>query len=426
MKKTPKTIALMLTLSLLATSGCNIVSKTETSAPDTSETETTTTVTETTTTTTEEPATTTTTTESKETGSSMESESEVTGSSSETTTTKESSLTSSSSKTTSKKSRKNGLDGIKNGTIIEVMDDPCYLIVKDNKGEWQEIVKGYADYLTKVGKKVYYADKYTLKCIDISKPGNKAKTLFKFKKWYNDEYDCEEILNISDAVVVGNTMYFGYSSFAAGTEDTDGVLKIDLDAGSLDEAEQLIPVADFGWKISEKEKAIFYCDGSERSSYQTLYRYDLATGDKTQVMKGVRSFDIQDGKMLILSDDGLKLMDLKSGDIQTVTENDGWTLSGNLWGYAELHNGDVYYLEGNHVFKYDNGKTTTVLKIDSEEVRFFDFLYNDVMRITYDESKEYYVNGEKISDLKGFTSITVNMKNGKSKDLTLTDFHVSE
>ena len=70
----------------------------------------------------------------------MESESEVTGSSSETTTTKESSLTSSSSKTTSEKSRKNGLGGIKNGTIIEVMDDPCYLIVKDNKGEWQEIV----------------------------------------------------------------------------------------------------------------------------------------------------------------------------------------------------------------------------------------------------------------------------------------------
>ena len=76
MKKTPKTIALMLTLSLLATSGCNIVSKTETSAPDTSETETTTTVTETTTTTTEEPATTTTTTESKETGSSSRAKTE--------------------------------------------------------------------------------------------------------------------------------------------------------------------------------------------------------------------------------------------------------------------------------------------------------------------------------------------------------------
>ena len=30
-------------------------------------------------------------------------------------------------------------------------------------------------------------------------------------------------------------------------------------------------------------------------------------------MKGVRSFDIQDGKILILSDDGLKLMDLKNG-----------------------------------------------------------------------------------------------------------------
>ncbi|MBO4579079.1 MAG: hypothetical protein J5715_02880 [Clostridiales bacterium] len=400
MKKTPKTIALMLTLSLIASSGCNIVRETETSARGSSETETTTT---------EEP---TTTTESEETGSSKESESEA---------------SSSATESAPEETKETGIKGIKEGSIIETLEDPSYIIIKGENGEWIELAEGTVYYLTKAGNKVYYADKYTLKCIDITDPDLKENTLFKFYKWHNDEYDCEEILNISHAVVVGNTMYFGYYSFAAGTEDTDGVLKIDLDAGSLDEAEQLIPVADFGWKISEKEKAIFYCDGSERSSYQTLYRYDLATGDKTQVMKGVRSFDIQDGKILILSDDGLKLMDLKSGDIQTVTENDGWTLSGNLWGYAELHNGDVYYLEGNHVFKYDNGKTTTVLKIDSEEVRFFDFLYNDVIRIIYEESDyEYFVNGEKITDLKDITDITVKMKDGKSKDLSMTDFYVSE
>ena len=282
MKKTPKTIALMLTLSLIASSGCNIVSKTETSAPDTSETKTTTTVTETTTTATEG------TTSSKE---------------------PESEATTSTSESVPEETQQPGIKGIKEESIIETLEDPSYIIIKGENGEWIELAEGMVVYLTKAGNKVYYADKYTLKCIDITDPDLKENTLFKFYKWHNDEYDCEEILNISHAVVVGNTMYFGYSSFAAGTEDTDGVLKIDLDAGSLDEAEQLIPVADFGWKISEKEKAIFYCDGSERSSYQTLYRYDLATGDKTQVMKGVRSFDIQDGKILILSDDGLKLMD---------------------------------------------------------------------------------------------------------------------
>lgn len=400
MKKTPKTIALMLTLSLLAASGCNIVSKTETSAPDTSETETTTTVTETTTTTTEG------TTSSKE---------------------PESEATTSTSESVPEETQQPGIKGIKEGSIIEILEDPGYIVFKSENGEWIELAKGTVDYLTKAGNKVYYADKYTLKCVDITDPDLKENTLFKFYKWHNDEYDCEEILNISDAVVVGNTMYFGYSSFAAGTEDTDGVLKIDLDAGSLDEAEQLIPVADFGWKISEKEKAIFYCDGSEKSSYQTLYRYDLATGDKTQVMKGVRSFDIQDGKILILSDDGLKLMDLKSGDIQTVTENDGWTNSGNLYGFAEIHNGDVYYLVGNNVVKYDNGKNTPVLKIDSPEFLYFDFIYNDVIKIIHEESpNEYFAYGEKITDLKDYTNITVKMKNGKSKDLTLTDFYVSE
>ncbi|MBO4460459.1 MAG: hypothetical protein J5778_07375 [Clostridiales bacterium] len=398
MKKTPKTIALMLTLSLIASSGCNIVRETETSARGSSETETTTT---------EEP---TTTTESEETGSSKESESEA---------------SSSATESAPEETKETGIKGIKDGSIIETLEDPGYIIIKSENGEWIELAKGTVYYLTKAGNKVYYADKYTLKCVDITDPELKENTLFKFYKWHNDEYDCEEILNISHAVVVGNTMYFGYSSFAAGTEDTDGVLKIDLDAGSLDEAEQLIPVADFGWKISEK--AIFYCDGSERSSYQTLYRYDLATGDKTQVMKGVRSFDIQDGKILILSDDGLKLMDLKSGDIQTVTENDGWTRSGNLWGYAELHNGDVYYLAGNNVVKYDNGNNTPVLKIDSPKFLYFDFIYNDVIEIISEESpNEYFAYGEKITDLKDITDITVKMKNGKSKDLSMTDFYVSE
>ena len=230
----------MLTLSLLATSGCNIVSKTETSAPDTSETETTTTVTETTTTTTEG------TTSSKE---------------------PESEATTSTSESVPEETQQPGIKGIKEGSIIVILEDPGYIIFKSENGEWIELAKGTVDYLTKAGNKVYYADKYTLKCIDITDPDLKENTLFKFYKWHNDEYDCEEILNISDAVVVGNTMYFGYSSFAAGTEDTDGVLKIDLDAGSLDEAEQLIPEADLGhWICSEKENAIFYCDGSERSS----------------------------------------------------------------------------------------------------------------------------------------------------------------
>ena len=400
MKKTPKTIALMLTLTLLASSGCNIVSETETSARGSSETETTTT---------EEP---TTTTESEETGSSKESESEA---------------SSSATESAPEETKETGIKGIKEGSIIETLENPGYIIIKGENGEWIELAEGMVEYLTKAGNKVYYADKYTLKCVDITDPDLKENTLFKFYKWHNDEYDCEEILNISHAVVVGNTMYFGYSSFAAGTEDTDGVLKIDLDAGSLDEAEQLIPVADFGWKISEKEKAIFYCDGSERSLYQTLYRYDLATGNKTQVMKGVRSFDIQDDKMLILTENEIKFMDMKSGDIQTVSQYDGWTTSGNHYGFAEIHNGDLYYLAGNDLIKYDNGKNTPVLKIDSPEFLYFDFIYNDIIKITNEKSAdEYYVNGEKITDLKDITAITVKMKDGKSKDLTLTDFYVSE
>lgn len=400
MKKTPKTIALMLTLTLLASSGCNIVSETETSARGSSETETTTT---------EEP---TTTTESEETGSSKESESEA---------------SSSATESAPEETKETGIKGIKEGSIIETLENPGYIIIKGENGEWIELAEGMVEYLTKAGNKVYYADKYTLKCVDITDPDLKENTLFKFYKWHNDEYDCEEILNISHAVVVGNTMYFGYSSFAAGTEDTDGVLKIDLDAGSLDEAEQLIPEADFGWKISEKEKAIFYCDGSERSLYQTLYRYDLATGDKTQVMKGVRSFDIQDGKMLILTENEIKFMDMKSGDIQTVSQYDGWTTSGNHYGFAEIHNGDLYYLAGNDLIKYDNGKNTPVMKCDSPEFLYFDFIYNDIIKITNEKSAdEYYVNGEKISDLKDITAITVKMKDGKSKDLTLTDFYVSE
>ena len=63
----------------------------------------------------------------------------------------------------------------------------------------------------------------------------------------------------------------------------------------------------------------------------------------------------------------------------------------------------------------------------SPEFLYFDFIYNDVIRIIYEESpNEYFAYGEKITDLKDITDITVKMKNGKSKDLTLTDFHVSE
>ena len=63
----------------------------------------------------------------------------------------------------------------------------------------------------------------------------------------------------------------------------------------------------------------------------------------------------------------------------------------------------------------------------SPEFLYFDFIYNDVIRIIHEESDyEYFVNGEKITDLKDYTNITVKMKNGKSKDLTLTDFYVSE
>lgn len=400
MKKTPKTIALMLTLSLLATSGCNIVSKTETSAPDTSETETTTTETETTTTTTEG------TTSSKE---------------------PESEATTSTSESVPEETQQPGIKGIKEGSIIEILEDPGYIIFKSENGEWIELAKGTVDYLTKAGNKVYYADKYTLKCIDITDPDLKENTLFKFYKWHNDEYDCEEILNISDAVVVGNTMYFGYSSFAAGTEDTDGVLKIDLDAGSLDEAEQLIPEADLGhWIYSEKENAIYYLDGSEKGLYTTLYKYDLATGNKTKVMEEVLSFDLQDDKMLILTSSEIKSIDMTNGDTKTISQYDGWTNSGGLYGFAEIHNGYIYFCEKNMVFKYDILRKP-VLILDSPEFLYFKFIYNDVIKITYEDYKtEYYDNGIKITNLKDYTNITVKMKNGKSKDLSMTDFYVSE
>ena len=320
------------------------------------------------------------------------------------------------------------LNNIKCGTISEGIMEPTYIVAKDENGQWFELTNGTGiTYLDEADNKVYYSDGYTIKYIDINDPELKENTLFEFNKWYNEEYGYEEVSCVYDAVVIGNTMYFNFNAFGGGDDPsctTDGLMKIELNASSIDEAEQLIPVCDLGsWEYSEKENAFYYRDGSERSIYETLYRYDLSTGESTKIMESVNSFEIEDDQMLLLTEGGLKLMDLNTGDIQIVSPDSYSPRTGTLWSYAELENGDVYFSQGQNIVRYNNGNNILVCEVASSNFYGFECVENDIIRIIYDDySEKYYVNGEYLEDLHGIADVQVRLKDGTTKDFTLGNF----
>ena len=324
------------------------------------------------------------------------------------------------------------LNNIKCGLITEGLMDTNYIVAKDENGQWIELTNGTdITYLDEADNKIYYSDEYTLKYIDINDPEHKENTLFEFNKWYMEEYGYEEVQSVYDAVVVGNTMYFNFNSFSGGDDPScicDGLMEIDLNASSIDEAKQLISVCDLGsWKYSEKENAFYYLDGSERSIYETLYRFDLSTCEKTEIMKAVNSYEIEDDQMLLLTEGGLKLMDMNTGDVQIVSPDSYSPKTGSLWSFAELENGDVYYTSGHSIVRYNNGNNILVCEVTASNYYGFTCVYNDIIKIYYEDGTEkYYVNGEYLSDLHGIADLPVTLKDGSVKEFTIGDFMIVE
>ena len=140
-------------------------------------------------------------------------------------------------------------------------------------------------------------------------------------------------------------------------------------------------------------------------------------------MTGVSSYEIEDDKMLLLTNGGLKLMDMNTGDVQIVSPQT-LSSSGSLWSFAELHNGEVYYLSDHDIIRYNNGNNIRVWTVPSKHFYGLDIVDTDIIRILYDELVDgsndgyYVVNGEKTSDLNGIADITVKMKDGSTETFT--------
>lgn len=321
---------------------------------------------------------------------------------------------------------------------ITINENKKTIIAKSKEDIWEELINIEKDVevLGVFKNKMYYYDDKGISFIDLAKEEYESKELIKYKKYKISDNGKLENLNISKGVMIDNIIYFEYSLNAGGTLSTDGILSIDINSKSFDNAVQIISNAKSGnWQIDTKNKLIYYSK-SDDNSEKSVYKYNIETKQNEKILENIEDFKLYENKILYYTLNKLATStatgiypatyDLYLYNIDNHERNLIYMSSisnvnsGNLEYFAEYHNNDVYYKDGNKIVQYNNGEKNVIYTYSSKHggdyFYGFSFIDKNVIELVIQNgNKKYLVNGNVYDSLTGIEKTNFKLKDGTVK-----------
>lgn len=321
-------------------------------------------------------------------------------------------------------------------------NEKTYLAVKDNSN--YKVVYDLGENIHYIGiynNKAYYSDT-SLKYIDLT------DTNLSEKVWLEiPQYDCSnstehcEPINICNSKIVDNTLYFNTCSFAAGRDDLDGLLSLDMNASQFKDYKKISPLAE-EWFVDEKGENIYYLNFYRDDN--AVYKYNISSSNVEKLFNTTNDSDhinyISDNVIYYNNTkDELSLYNVKTKASTILAKNlsEVTRFNGSMWGICQVVGTNLYYYDSKDtIMKYDstNGNKTNYYKIeDTFYYRGYAFYDDNTFEITYDcykyngndqghtcnKTKDYIYNNKIVDQ---FPTINVTMLDGSLKAFTIADF----
>jgi len=315
---------------------------------------------------------------------------------------------------------------ISGGQKIEyqkLKDDWYHIARKDENGLWSEIARS-EDPLYVFGEyndEVYYATWSGLCHVNIY--SHVVTQWIEFEsETYDDGYT---LLNaIYDGAVIGDTLYFTFSSYSGGTEPNDGLMSLKLTDDSFDDAVQINRKVIF-WDADVEHKTIYYIKADSYVLAGTFCRYDVATGEEMDYLNNVESFT-REGTLAAVQPygiDDIYLLDLETCKINAVIQGVDYSNSGSVWGVCEIRNGDLYYKMDDQLIRYNNGANEVLCTVEGHIFYGFYFLTDNVIDLVYNmEDDEFLVDGKIVPAGTFIEGITVAISDDDSKTFGINEY----
>ena len=289
-----------------------------------------------------------------------------------------------------------------------------YIIYRGDDGVWRELLEGKD--LNVVGEydnKLYYANTEGFMYLDLTAPDAEPTKWVQFKQLKGSSEDAFEYP--VRTAMIGDTIYFEYATNAGGSEPTDGIMELHVSDDSMDDAKQLFAEALPGcWRVNEEEGVLYYLVEEVPHMDGTLFRYDPATRSSVAVNYGIHSF-LNDGDTLLLVKNGDLYYDGGGMELILLDFEDEMT-GGTIIGAACMHNGDVYYKQGNRIMKWSNGTAEIFCEYDGDNLYGFLFMNGDSVELILQDEPDEYLAGDNIySDISQVDSQAVIMLDGSTQ-----------
>ena len=321
-------------------------------------------------------------------------------------------------------------------------NDKTYLVIKDNEN--YKVVRDLGNNIHYIGiynNKLYYSDS-KIKYIDL-KDSNLAENIW-LEIPQPDCSDNTEIcppVSICNSKISGNNLYFNTCSFAAGDDDLDGLLSINMNSSKFSDFKKISPLAE-EWFVDEKGENIYYMNFYRDDN--AVYKYNIESNNSEKLFNTTDYFDHIDyvsNNIIYYNNtkDELSLFNVTSRKSTILANNLSEVTNHNnsMWGISSVVGKNLYYYDGKGtIMKYDstNGNKTSYYKIeDTFYYRGYTFYDDNNFEITYDCYKysgndqgntctktRDYISENKI--VESLPSKQVIMLDGSSKNFTINNF----
>jgi len=283
--------------------------------------------------------------------------------------------------------------------IVKEDDTEYYIIQKMGDGSWKEIMQTDSPprLAGSYDNKLYIYDHYGFAYIELNDT-NISRT-----PWL-DYQDPDDIFKAkaSNAVLIGDIMYFSYDTYPPATEMEKGLRVLKLSDTSFDDSEPLIPNVAYSWTTDKNGKSLIYSEGHDVYGSE-VYQYDLSNGETTFLIENAKSFrTYKDGHILYITGNilfgELYLYDPDTKTSQLILAESDYSHSGTLYAFADYRNGDVYYKDEDNIVKYNNGARDVIYTYDpshgGSDFYGFDFVRNDTIELIMQSAPNKYLIDE--------------------------------
>ncbi|MBR5973564.1 MAG: hypothetical protein IK020_00100 [Clostridiales bacterium] len=292
-----------------------------------------------------------------------------------------------------------------------------YIIFRDADGIWHELMESDTP-LRVAGEydnKLYYTTSEGIVYLDLSAPTAAPTKWIKFPE--PEARGSDNDFYASKIAMIGDTIYFSYAANYGGSEPTDGLLCLPVTASSIDEATQLCPYVFWNqWEVDEENGLLYYIDsGDFVQNGGTFFRYDPATRSSIAKDYGIRSFVLEESKILLDKEGNIYLYD-PSDDSSTFILYELYSLSGWIGDSAAVRDGEVYYLEENRVMKWNHGSPEVFCEYDGDDLYGFLFMNGNAIQFIRQNAHDiYYLDGTYYSDISQVETQKVIMLDGSTQ-----------